>query len=213
MATDDSSFMTTVNTPNTSAVVNMLTCCTGYSFTVTARTSVGLGQRTLPVTFRTHAESIRKSTNNLLLPSYICAYMELLISADLVCSFPSTETVSVNARSLNATNILVTWTIPTSVSSQGVTSFTVSVSPQCMNGISRGGTQNIDVSDENVNMVNVGNLGESGVLYLLLHSQEISCFYCSIFHRAICPLPSFRCCVHLSDCSSSVQQHSLHPGR
>lgn len=74
------------------------------------------------------------------------------------------ETIATNARSLNATNILVNWTIPTTVSSQGVSSFSVSVSPECANGVTRGTTQTFPNIPETATMQHVGNLGESTAL-------------------------------------------------
>jgi hypothetical protein len=74
---------------------------------------------------------------------------------------PPTENVQVNAMALNSSNIQVTWSIPDTVSSQGLASITVVLTPSCMNGQSRGMTQTYSSSDETVTMTNFGNLGES----------------------------------------------------
>ncbi len=46
-----------ITTSNTNAIVNTLSCCTGYLFTVAARTSAGFGQQTVPYAFRTPAST------------------------------------------------------------------------------------------------------------------------------------------------------------
>ena len=73
---------------------------------------------------------------------------------------PSAESVRVTPTILNGTNIQVSWDIPASVSSQGLSSFNVIVSPECINGASRGLTQKYNGDDQTVTMVNFGNLGE-----------------------------------------------------
>lgn len=69
------------------------------------------------------------------------------------------ESISVSARSLNATNILVNWTIPVVVSSQGLSSFSVSAVSECANGVSNEPVH-IVIDDENVTMINIGGLGK-----------------------------------------------------
>ena len=60
-ATDSSGFVSSTTPLSNNATLTLPTCCTGYSFTVAARTSVGFGPRSLPITFRTPAEMTRES--------------------------------------------------------------------------------------------------------------------------------------------------------
>ena len=65
---------------------------------------------------------------------------------------------------LNATNIRVNWTIPQAVSSQGLSAFSIVVIPECVSGVTRGGTQVYNDNDETVTMRNFGSLGKVGVV-------------------------------------------------
>ena len=133
---------------------------------------------------------------------------------------------------LNATNIQVSWDIPANVSSQGLSSFNVLVSPECMNGVSHGTTQRYNGDDQTVTMTNFGNLGELYVNlslcllnFLTVPFQEIasytrrlgmhwgSLFTPSLLFRTICSVPSGSHRKRLQHTTHPVQQHSSHPRR
>jgi hypothetical protein len=200
MSTDpDSPFSTTVSPFATNVSINVPSCCTAYSFTVAARTSVGFGPSSLPQAFRTQAEMLREYF--CVSPSVVTVVIVVVVVVVVVVTVvivvviivvvfccvvvvvvvvvvvfeavimyqtslhavfvPPTENVQVNAMPLNSSNIQVTWSIPDTVSSQGLASFTIVLTPSCMNGLSRGMTQTYSSSDATITTANFGNLGES----------------------------------------------------
>ena len=71
-----------------------------------------------------------------------------------------TESVSITPTIINATDVQISWNIPSSVSSQGINSFTVALIPQCVSGEQAGETQRYIGNDETVTMISFGNLRE-----------------------------------------------------
>ncbi len=69
------------------------------------------------------------------------------------------EGVSITSTIVNATNVDITWMVPSSVTSQGINAFSIALVPQCINGDLAGPTQRVDISDvEARTMASFGNL-------------------------------------------------------
>ncbi len=76
---------------------------------------------------------------------------------------------------VNATNIDITWNISPSVSSQGISSFSIALIPQCVNGEPMGLTQRVSTHDETVTMASFGNLRElASYIILCLVTSSIA---------------------------------------
>lgn len=104
--------------------------------------------------------------------SYYCLVMIVYHIAD---------SINVSAAVLSDTSFRVSWNIPTTITSQGLTAFTIVVTPECLTGAQVGGTQRFNPRLESVTSVNIGNLGMPIIRLPLLYIYTVVLFLLLFF--------------------------------
>ena len=112
------------------------------------------------------------------------------------------DSINVSAAVLSDTSFRVSWNIPTTITSQGLSAFTIVVTPECLTGAQVGGTQRFNPRLESVTSVDIGNLGMPVVRLPLLYICTLLFF---VVFRIICSLPCDYDRYDLPDFSDPLQ--------
>ena len=166
MTATDNSFDHVFISDTTSITVTTLSCCTSYTYSISAFTVVygpaavtGMLQTLPDLSSKIHYSVTSKISDSI-----------FLISSD---------TIVVESTIVNSNQISVTWMTPQSIIDQGVSLYQIMITPVCLNG---GATQTFTATPSDPSSITLSGLGKLKILHTLYSNFCLGGVFCKGNH-------------------------------